>query len=128
MVPPDQAVVSAWVALLTPVSVAVLTVVQLLASIRSKKRGEEAKAAVQEVKITLAETGAQTNKKLDAIHTLVNSEYGIALRAGATALEKIAAMTKTADDIESAKVARQMADDHDRKQRDLDLENAAKST
>ena len=64
------------------------------------------------------------DKKLDTIHKFVNSEYGIALRLGASALERLAAITKSPDDAKQAKLARLMADDHDRKQKEIDADNS----
>lgn len=53
MVPPTPELVNGWIALLTPLAVATLTVVNLIVANIVAKRGTEAKDAAKEVKATL---------------------------------------------------------------------------
>lgn len=132
-----------WVALLTPIAVAVLTVVNVVTAKITADRAAHSAQAVQEVKITLAtsveDAADRANEiklrlernnslqysKLDDIHKLVNNSYAVSLRIGAAALERVAAITKNPDDISQAKIARQLSTDHDRKQLKVDADNRA---
>jgi len=63
----------------------------------------------------------QTQKTTDAIHMLVNSEYGKALRIGASALTRIAELPgATPSDRDAAKEAQRLSMEHDGKQSILD--------
>jgi len=114
VVPPDQSVVSAWVALFTPISVAILTTIQLIAAVRNKRQVEESNRKLD-----------ANNRKLEAVHVLVNSDHGLALRQVAVALERIAGMTNADKDEANAVDARKLSDDHDRKQREVDQSREA---
>lgn len=134
MTTPDSIAINGWVALLTPVGIALLTVINIISARMGTARGvqavkaahnaetatKEAKEAAIVAKNTLALTTATQSKQLSDIHKLVNSEYAVSLRVGATALERVAAITKDPEDLAQAKIARQMSVDHDRKQRVLD--------
>jgi len=92
--PPNQEVINAWIAFLTPIALAVVAVLQVvLARIANKNTG------------ATEANGAQ----LDKIHSVVNGRYGEALAIGANALEKLAALTKDPADIAAAQHARGMA-------------------
>lgn len=93
-----------------------LAVLQLVNGILAQIRGKHAEKATEEVKATLADNNSVQVGRLDSIHKLVNSEYATALRTGAAALERIAAITKDSGDIEQAKTARKLSNDHDQKQ------------
>jgi hypothetical protein len=89
--------------------------------------------AVAEVKEAILKTGTATSSKLDdikttgeAVHTLVNSEYGLALRTAALALEKVASFTKNPGDEEKARGARKLSEEHDENQRKLDTTGGTK--
>lgn len=104
----------------------ILAVTTLINTLMANSRGKKAEAAVVEVKDTLAISGQATERRLDDIHKLVNSEYAISLRVGAAALERIAAITKDPHDIQQARAARQMSKDHDAKQSSIDKEKENK--
>lgn len=57
------------------------------------KSTADAKEATKEVKETLELATKNTDTKLNAIHTLVNSSHGIALLATVTALEEVVELT-----------------------------------
>lgn len=125
--PPDAAAINGWVALLTPVAIAVLTVVQVVAMRMGITRGVQAAKSTNDVKDVLGgktdevktavDAGnKEQNKKLDGIHRLVNSEYGAALAMAAAALERIARMTGKKSDKMKAAAARRLSADHDSKQ------------
>jgi hypothetical protein len=75
-----------------------------------------AATAAEHVREKLQVDGDAQSLKLDQIHQLVNSEYGIALRIGAAALERIAVMSGLPEDAATAKAARKMSLEHDQKQ------------
>jgi hypothetical protein len=76
----------------------------------------KAAVATEHVREKLQVDGDAQSLKLDQIHQLVNSEYGIALRIGAAALERIAVMSGLEGDSIVAKAARKMSMEHDQKQ------------
>jgi hypothetical protein len=110
--PPNQSAINAWINFLTPIGFAIVAVVQIisarLAALRDAKAQATAKNLTQ--KLDVADT------KLTAVHTLVNSEHGTALKLAATALAKVAALTKDPGDLQQAADAKAMADEHDRNQ------------
>jgi hypothetical protein len=103
--PPSQEAINAWIQLLTPIAFAVMAVVQIVAAWLYAVRGAKAAA-----------TATSLDTKLTAVHTLVNSEHGTALKLAATALAKVAALTKDPGDMQQAADAKAMADEHDRNQ------------
>lgn len=66
--------------------------------------------------VTVQEKTHVTEKKIDAIHTLVNSEHSVSLRLAANYADRIANLTHDAGDIQAAEDAKMAADEHDRKQ------------
>ena len=98
----------------------ILALVTFVNTMMAQRRGKKAEVAADEVKETLAVSGEATIKKLDDIHKLVNSEYAIALRVGAAALERIAASSMDPKDLQEAQAARKLSIDHDQKQAALD--------
>lgn len=66
----------------------------------------------EQAKVAAAVTQVTTAKKLDVIHTLVNGEKGLALKVGADALEKLAAITNDPKDVEDARQARLLFNAH----------------
>lgn len=126
-VPPSSSTVQQWVALLTPIALSVLTVVNVWAAKRAETRGQKMQVAnelvaqrADEVKKTLAETTKKSDAKLGEIHTLVNSERGVLLEMYASAMEVIAKQAPSKEATDAAKVARAMVDDHKRKQANVD--------
>jgi hypothetical protein len=52
-------------------------------------------------------------KKVNEVHSLVNSDHGVALRLAATTLQRVADMTKSPADERDALAAKTAADNHD---------------
>jgi hypothetical protein len=105
VLPPDPNAVNAWVNLLTPLALAILTVTQfVIARLAAQK--------VNEVKRTLETNNAVQSDKMDVIAGAVNGAHGTALRVAANALERLAGLTKLDEDILAAKVARSASDAH----------------
>jgi len=115
--PPSSELTQQWLAFLTPISIAILAVVQVLIG-----RFSDSKAAkrAEEVKKSLGEATEKSNNKISEIHTLVNSERGILLGMYATAMEDLAQVSKTPAAQKAAQIARAMSDDHNRKQAAVD--------
>jgi hypothetical protein len=91
----------------------------------------DVKDAAQQVKVTLAATGAATLASLTAIkktgeetHILVNNDHGVSLRLAASALRRVANLTKEPEDEAAATHAEGAAKEHDEKQRTLDQHKA----
>lgn len=127
MMPPSSEAMTAWLKFFEPIGLALLLLVQGFSVRWAASRAKKVETAALEVKQTLenntekADTAVRhTGAKLDIIHMLVNSEYAIALRVGADALERIASMTRDPIDIGKARIARRLSDEHDRKQELLD--------
>ena len=82
----------------------------------------------------LAKIQADNSKRLDDIsstgektHTLVNSSMGLQLRISSVALNRLAEITKNADDIAAAKLADQSYEEHVKKQTIVDAQTKARS-
>jgi hypothetical protein len=73
------------------------------------------------VKEELVKTSAINDKKLDTIHNLVNSDMGQALSKNATAMDRIAILEHTAENIAAAKEAHSLLDAHQAKQHQVDV-------
>jgi hypothetical protein len=86
--PPQSAEINAWLSFLTPLMVAVSMLI-------NKWRGDQAA------------------RKLDKVHALVDGQYSVSLNLGASALEKVAASTRSLADIKAATAARKLSDDHE---------------
>ena len=114
--PPTAVLTSQWLAFLTPLSIATLTLVQLWTARRTAQKAKE-------VKEVLAVTTSNQDQKMGEIHTLVNSERGILLEMYASAMEVIAKQSGDMQAIEAAKIARGMVEDHHRKQAAVDAKN-----
>ena len=111
--PPDSTIVQQWVTFLTPIAFAFLAVVNIVI-------GRKAAVKVEEAKVTLADNTAVTAGKLNEIHTLVNNDHGVSLRLAASALQRVADLTKRTEDQELANQAKRMSDEHERKQGVID--------
>ena len=85
-----------------------------------ESNAETAAAEREEVKKTLADNGDVSNKKLDDIHTLVNSNMSIQLRISALALRRVADLTKDPRDADAADEAEKGFHEHEAKQRIVD--------
>jgi hypothetical protein len=85
---------------------------------------EHVKTDLTASNIKLHSSLARQEVQLTAVHKLVNSGYGIALRTGAAALERIleriAEITRSPGDLDSARAARKLSVEHDQKQQALD--------
>lgn len=75
-------------------------------------KAEIAAGKVEIVRTELQRSGASTTEKLDEIHTLVNSQYGIALALNADNARFKADKTKTKEDIEAAELAEKLYHEH----------------
>jgi hypothetical protein len=91
----------------------------------------DVKTAAKQVKETLAQTGAATLASLTAIrktgeetHILVNNDHGVSLRLAASALRRVANLTKEPEDEAAASYAESAAKEHDEKQNTLDQHKA----
>jgi len=89
-------------------------------TVEAKASATETKIAVQEVKETLADTTAVTDKKLNEIvetgqltHDLVNSASLVQLRLYAGAVRRIADITKDKKDAETATAAEKLLQEHE---------------
>lgn len=85
-------------------------------------RVQAAAAAVKvgEVKTVLEFTTQKTDKKLDSIHTLVNSSMGKQLAIAASLSRRIALLTGKPEDNASADEAERLLKDHEGKQAIVD--------
>jgi hypothetical protein len=115
LVPPDPTTVNAWITILTPIAIAISTIVTSLGIKWAQQAAERANLAAINAKAAadasrIAE--AKSSVKLDEIHTAVNSGYSESLNIGATALEKVAELTNKPEDAELAKAARIVSDTH----------------
>jgi hypothetical protein len=88
----------------------------------------EASDRVEQVKVDLAATSDSTDRRLGKIaetgektHTLVNSNMGVQLKLGMELSEFKAVTTGKAEDIQAAKLARSMYEEHVKKQATVDL-------
>jgi len=64
-------------------------------------------------------------KRIEDIHTLVNSNMGVQLRISAGALRRIADLTKDPADVRIADEAERLAMDHESKQHTVDVKQDA---
>jgi hypothetical protein len=78
---------------------------------------------VKTVKETLEASTANTDKKLDVIHTLVNSKLGLALTAVADLKRREANRTRDPDDVHSAELAELALSEHTAAQKSVDADN-----
>src|SRR5580692_375153 len=96
--PPSDDMTSKWLAFLTPISVAILTLVNLWIA---KHQAVKADRVATVAKQVAAQSQSQTEKILvlaDKTHTLVNSQYGIALRLILEKALRIAQLSKDPED------------------------------
>lgn len=77
---------------------------------------------VEEVKTTLVNSDAKTDKKLNEIHSLVNSKFTTLLETNAIALRRVANVSRDADDEAAAVYAETALADH---RRELESESEA---
>jgi preprotein translocase subunit SecG len=108
--------------MLTPIFLSISIVLTLWVEHRNKKRAKEAKDDTNTVAEALVNTDTKTTKKLDTIHTLVNSGMGIQLRISSAALRRIADLTGKDADVAIADEAERLTKEHENKQRHLDIE------
>jgi hypothetical protein len=94
IIPPDPTTINAWITVFTPIVLALSTILTGL------------------VAKWVSDQGKISNEKLDKIHGIVNSSHSAALGVGATALERVAAITKDPKDVELAKAARALSNDN----------------
>lgn len=102
-------------------------------NIASAERAKVAAVAVEEVKTTLLASTTAANVKMDNLaavakdtHTLVNSNMGVQLRLTATALRRIADITKDPADVKASKLADTLLAEHIAKQAIVDANNEPK--
>lgn len=88
--------------------------------IQRSKAEKAAAKKVEEVATALEEAGTKTDTTLGQIHTLVNSERGVTLKALATALRIIATDRPTPENIGAAEAAELASREHDGKQEEVD--------
>ena len=118
--PPDNSTTTAWLMFLTPLMTGGLLAANLLIAKSQKKEADKvAQVAVQ----TATQAAKQQNEILvlaDKTHTLVNSQYGIALSLILEKAKRIAALSK--DPVDQAEVdkAQQKLDEHEAKQHAVD--------
>lgn len=86
-----------------------------------KIKAAEAAEIVKEVKTNLEETNSAVDKKLTDIHTLVNSQLGVALKLNAANSRWRALQSGKAEDIQAAEQAEELLHKHENNQADLDL-------
>jgi len=126
---PDSVLTSAWLAFLTPLMLAVLTMVNLLSTRMTAQRAKLIAEKVTTVAKVAAEAVAhadvQTGKILvlaEKTHTLVNSQYGIALALILAKAQRIAALSNDPADIEEVEKAKKKLAEHEAKQHVVDTE------
>ena len=95
-------------------------------------KSSEVADRVETVKVDLAKSSEETTAKLikieetgEKVHTLVNSNMSIQLKLGMELSEFKAATTKRPEDIQAAKLARSMYEEHVKKQDIVDRGEAA---
>jgi hypothetical protein len=118
--PPSDDMTSKWLAFLTPISVAILTLVNLWIA---KHQAVKADRVATVAKQVAAQSQSQTEKILvlaDKTHTLVNSQYGIALRLILEKALRIAQLSKDPEDEAEVVKARQKLSEHEGKQSIVD--------
>lgn len=69
---------------------------------------------VDDVKTALEVSDQRTDKKLDTIHALVNSNMSVQLKLTATALRRVAQLDPTAETIAAVDVAEKALHDHEK--------------
>jgi hypothetical protein len=106
-IPVTTGTLAMWLAFATPVSVASLGVIQVMALRWA------------------ANTSHRQTKKIDEIHIFTNSALGAAYRSTATALRLLANQTNTLEDRDAAERAERVANDHDASQRSVNAHNLA---
>lgn len=74
------------------------------------------------VTIVLAWMKHDTDKKLQGIHTLVNSRMGVQMRISAAALRSLSALSKKQGDAENADAAERLLGEHNVQQAIADAE------
>jgi hypothetical protein len=121
-----------WVSLTIPqlpmIITSLGTFIVAVAGIRKLTKGQsDAAVTASEVKETLVATHQTTEKKIDAIHTLVNSEHSVSLRLAANFAARIAKLTHDAGDIQAAEDTKRAADEHDQKQHSIDTNTSPPS-
>lgn len=150
--PPDSVAVAAWLAFLTPVALAILAVTQVVAAKMSSDRGVKAAAKADEVAKIAANTAkivaekvevvakvaaatasnaADQNKAIlentEKIHTLVNSQHGLALALVLEKAIKIASLTNDPNDAAEVKKAKIKLDEHEARQQLVDRKEDKKA-
>jgi len=124
---PSPAVVSGWVQLLTPLAIAILTMINVIAAKMSANRALAAQLATVEVKSALEIHNNRMDNKMDtlqatsdATHTLVNNAMAVQLRITAIALRRLAELTNSPTDIQAATEADKFLEIHMAKQAQVD--------
>ena len=124
--PPEPMVVTAWVNLLTPIFLGMLTTINIMAAKwaadRSKRTTTAVNAAaeaVATVKTDLVESHAAVQKQLQTIqntaddtHVLVNSNMAVTLNIGAISARALALSEPTPENQQKLKEAEQKLMDH----------------
>jgi len=93
------------------------------AAVKTEEVAVEVRTAAvktEEVKQALEVSAHSADKKLDAIHTLVNSSMGAQLKIAAVALRRIAMITKLKEDEVAAEEAELLLGAHEKKQSIVD--------
>jgi len=118
--PVIQSATAQWLAFLTPLMVALLTITQLvIAKLAAQK--------VQKVADVAVDVANRADHKSETIlvlaektHTLVNSQYGIALALILEKAQRIAALSQDPSDIEEVQKAKAKLAEHEAKQHVVD--------
>jgi hypothetical protein len=119
--PPDSSVTTAWLMFFTPL----LTGGVLAANILIAKRQERKADEVATIAVKTSDASAKQQKEIllqtDKIHTLVNSQYGIALALIYEKAKRIAELSKDPADKAEVDRAKQKLDEHEAKQHVVDM-------
>ncbi len=120
-------VVQAVIAMVGTLALAYLAYLQLklkaavdTAATSATKAADSAAVKVAEVKVT----AEKQDTKLDAIHTLVNSNMAAQLRISAVALRRLSDLTGHPDDVAAAQLAESLFREHEAKQNVVDSKKA----
>jgi hypothetical protein len=105
-----------WQALIAGVVAVVLAYMQMKTRQTVQSTADRAATKAEEARTTLDNTNQRTDKKLDSIHTLVNSAMARQMQITCTALKRLADMTGKIEDADAAAEAQRIYDEHLKKQ------------
>lgn len=115
IVPVQQTALALWLSFLTPVSIAILGIIQIVVAKWAAKDRKVVKQTLDNTTQAQAQSNETQEKKLTEIHALVNNEHGVSLKLAATALKRVADLTGEAKDAQAARIAEAASDEHERK-------------